>query len=189
VQHPQLLQALKTWRAEQAAAEQVEHYRILHQRVLLRIAALLPDTPDALRQIKGVGKATVEKYGAQVAGLVSDYCREHAIEPLQHPAEPAGKNKEKRDTKQISYELFLQGKGIQEIADTRGLAKSTIEGHLAHFVNLGELDINAIVPREKIAMIKQAAEENGRESLGLIKERLGDACSYGEIRLVLESLP
>jgi hypothetical protein len=189
VQHPQLLQALKTWRAEQAAAEQVAHYRILHQRVLLRIAALLPDTPDALRQIKGVGKATVEKYGAQVAGLVSDYCREHAIEPLQHPAEPAGKNKEKRDTKQISYELFLQGKGIQEIADTRGLAKSTIEGHLAHFVNLGELDINAIVPREKIAMIKQAAEENGRESLGLIKERLGDACSYGEIRLVLESLP
>jgi len=188
VQHPQLLQVLKAWRAEQAAAEQVEPYRILHQRVLLRIAAQLPDTPDALRQIKGVGKATVEKYGTQVAGLVRDYCREHAIEPLPIP-EPAAKNNGKCDSKQISHELFLHGKSIQEIADARGLVRSTIEGHLAHFVGLGELDINAIVPQEKIAMIKQAAEEKGWENLGQIKERLGDACSYGEIRLVLESLP
>jgi ATP-dependent exoDNAse (exonuclease V) alpha subunit len=188
VQHPQLLQALKAWRTQQAAAEQVEHYRILHQRVLLQIAALLPDTQAALLQIKGVGKATVEKYGAHITALVSDYCREHAIEPQQPPAKAVVKNKAKKDTRQLSYALFLQGKGIQEIADTRGLVRSTIESHLAHFVCLGELDINDLVPQKKIALIKQAAEEKGRESLGLIKEHLGDACSYGEIRLVLESL-
>lgn len=188
VPHPQLLQALKAWRAKQAAAEQVEHYRILHQRVLLQIAALLPDTQHALLQIKGVGKATVENYGAQITTIVSDYCREHAIEPQQLPAEPVVTNKVQKDTKHISYELFLQGKGIQEIADARGLVRGTIEGHLAHFVGLGALNINDIVPKEKIEMIKQAAEEKGRESLSLIKEHLGDTCSYGEIRLVLESL-
>lgn len=88
VQHPQLLQALKAWRTQQAAEEQVEHYRILHQRVVLQIAALLPDTPAALRQIKGVGKATAEKYGATITALVSDYCREH---PQQPPAETVAK--------------------------------------------------------------------------------------------------
>lgn len=188
VQHPQLLQALKAWRAKQAEEEQVEHYRILHQRILMQIAALLPNTQHALLQIKGVGKATVEKYGAQITAIVSDYCRERAIESQQLPAEPVVNSTVKKDTKHISYELFLQGKGIQEIADARGLVRSTIEGHLAHFVGLGKLNINDIVSKEKIEMIKQAAEEKGRESLSLIKEHLGDACSYGEIRLVLESL-
>lgn len=37
-------------------------------------------------------------------------------------------------------------------------------------------------------MIQQAAKAKGRESLSLIKEHLGDGCSYGEIRLVLESM-
>jgi uncharacterized protein YpbB len=188
VQHPQLLQALKAWRAQQATEEQVEHYRILHQRVLLQIAAQLPDTQHALRQIKGVGKATVENYGAQITTIVSDYCRDHAIEPQQSPAEPVTNNAVKKDTRHISYELFLQGNGIQEIADTRGLVRNTIEGHLAHFVGLSELDINDLVPQEKITLIKQAAKEKGRQSLGLLKEHLGETCSYGEIRLVLESL-
>lgn len=188
VQHPQLLQALKAWRAGQAAEEQVEHYRILHQRVLIQITDRLPDTLPALRQIKGVGKATLKKYGAQIIAIVSDYCREHAIEPQHPPAEAVVNSQTRTNTKQISYELFLQGKTIQEIADTRGLVTSTIETHLAHFVGLGELDINDLVAKEKIALIKQAAKEKGRESLSLIKEHLGGSCSYGEIRLVLESL-
>lgn len=188
VQYPQLLQALKDWRAKQATEEQVDHYRILHQRVLLQIAAQLPDTPHALLQIRGVGKATVEKYGAPITTLISDYCREHGIEPQPPTAQALVNNNGKKDTKQISYELFQQGKSIEEIADTRGLVRGTIESHLAHFVGLGELDINDIVPKEKIAMIKQATTEKGRESLSQIKAQLGDACSYGEIRLVLESL-
>lgn len=188
VPHPILLQALKTWRARQAAQEQVEHYRILHQRVLLQIAALLPDTQPALLRIKGVGKATVEKYGADITALVRDYCREHAIPARPLPEQPGKQSEPKQDTKYISYELFLQGKSIQDIANLRGLVASTIEGHLAHFVSLGELNINDLVPTEKIALIKQAAQEKGRESLSLLKAHLGDACSYGEIRLVLESL-
>ena len=188
IQHPQLLQALKAWRAAQADEAQVEHYRILHQRVLLQIADRLPDTVQALRKIKGVGKATVKRYGAQIAAIVSDYCREHAVEPQQTAAEPVVKNKTGKNTKQVSYELFLQGKSIQEIADIRGLVRGTIETHLAHFVGLGELDVNDLVAPEKVALIKQAAEEKGRESLGLIKEHLGNRCSYGEIRLVLESM-
>ena len=56
------------------------------------------------------------------------------------------------------------------------------------FVSLGKLNINERVTREKIALIKQAAEAKGLESLSLIKEHLGDRCSYGEIRLVVESM-
>ena len=189
MEHPELFQALKVWRAKQAKEEDVEHYRILHQRVLIQIAKMLPDTMDALLNIHGIGKHTAEKYGKQLTTLVGNYCREHKIEPQQTPTESASTQQEpKKDTKQISYELYLQGKDINEIAQERGLVATTIEGHLAHYVGTGLLDIEQLVAEKKIAVIMQAFDEKGKESLKLIKEHLGDEFSYGEIRLVRESV-
>ena len=88
----------------------------------------------------------------------------------------------------FSYELYLQGKDIKEIAEERGLVTATIESHLAHYVGLGLLNIAEIVVEEKIAIIKDTVDSKGKESLKVIKEHLGDEFSYGEIRLVLESL-
>ena len=187
VEHPELLQALKDWRAKQAREEGVDHYRIMHQRVLLQIAAVLPDKEDALLCINGVGKHTVEKYGEQLIALVREYCREHNVELRQTPREPDGKTV-KKDTRQTSYELYMQGKNIEQIAKERGLVVSTIENHLAHYVGLGVLDIAELVAAEKIAVITQTFDQIGKESLKLIKEHLGDEYSYGEIRLVRETL-
>jgi len=188
VQHPQLLQRLKDWRARQAREERVDHYRVLHQRVLIQIAILLPDTPGALLAVRGVGKQTVERYGAAITEIIRDYCRAQGIEPKPLPEQPARQKKPNKDTKRASYELFLQGLGIQAIAEERGLAVTTIEGHLAHYVGMGQLDIRELVSRDKIAAIQQAANELGKDSLKVIKDHLGDAFSYGEIRLVVESL-
>ena len=188
LEHPQLFQALKTWRAQQAKEEGVEHYRILHQRIMIQIAQELPGTPEALLHIKGVGKHTADKYGAQLTSIVCEYCRERNIEPGQTPPQSIEEQETKKDSKQISYELFLQGKNIKEIADQRGMVTNTIEGHLAHYVGLGLLDINELVAKEKIAVIEQAFNEKGKESLSVIKEHLGDEFSYGEIRLVREAM-
>ncbi|MGD8567203.1 MAG: helix-turn-helix domain-containing protein [Gammaproteobacteria bacterium] len=187
MEHPELFQALKDWRAEQAKEENVEHYRILHQRVLIQIANALPDTRNALLSINGIGKRTAEKYGDRLAAMVVDYCRKHNIESRQTPPEPASGNG-KKDTKQISYELYLQGKEIKEIAGERGLVANTIEGHLAHYVGLGLLDVKELVAEAKIPAIKKAVDDKGVQSLKVIKEHLGDDFSYGEIRMVVESL-
>ncbi len=192
--HPQLVQALKDWRAEQAESLQLEHYRILHQRVLLLIADVLPDTPQALRQIKGVGEATVEKYGAQIIKIVSDYCREQGVTPQQPPTDKADASKAdkagkaEKDSKQISYDMFRQGKDTAAIAAERGLASSTIEGHLAHYVAAGKLDIHDLVDKEKVTMILQAITAKSDASLSQLKTHLGEDCSYGDIRLVQASL-
>jgi Helix-turn-helix domain/HRDC domain len=188
LQHPELFQALKAWRAERARVEDVEHYRILHQRVLVQIAMALPDTADALLDIKGIGKHTADKYGEQLAAIVREYCREHNIEPRQAPPESTVAKETIKDTKQTSYELYLQGKDIKEIAEARGLVTATIESHLAHYVGLGLLNVAEIVAEEKIAIIKDMVDSKGKESLKVIKEHLGDEFTYGEIRLVLESL-
>jgi hypothetical protein len=188
LQHPELFQTLKAWRTEKAREEHVEHYRILHQRVLVQIAMALPDTADALLDIKGIGKHTVEKYGEQLAAIVCEYCREHNVEPRQAPPVSTVAKETKKDTRQTSYELYLQGKDIEEIAEERGLVSATIESHLAYYVRLGLLNVEEIVGEEKIAIIKDTVDSKGRGSLKVIKEHLGDEFSYGEIRLVLESL-
>jgi hypothetical protein len=48
---------------------------------------VLPDTANALLDIKGIGKHTAEKYGEQLTAIVRKYCREHNIEPRQAPPE------------------------------------------------------------------------------------------------------
>ncbi len=200
VEHPELLQTLKSWRAEQAEEEGVAHYQIIHQQVLIQIANTLADTPALLLKIKGLGKYKVEKYGTQLIAMVSEYCDTHQINSSQigsrqaAPAEEKSKKESKKeseakkDTKKITYELYLQGKSIKEIAKKRGFVTTTIEGHIAHYIRLGKLSINDFVNEEKIAAIHKAFDDKGRQSLSLVKEHLGDDFSYGEIRMVLESL-
>ena len=73
VDHPELFQMLKDWRSAKASEAGVPPYQILHQRVLIQIAAALPDSPSALMSIKGIGKRLFEKYGKELLVLVSSY--------------------------------------------------------------------------------------------------------------------
>ncbi|WP_207511197.1 helix-turn-helix domain-containing protein [Longitalea luteola] len=94
------------------------------------------------------------------------------------------------DSNRISLQLFKEGKNIEEIASVRGLAPSTIEGHLIPFIKTGDIDIKDIVAEDKLAVILQAVEELNLETLTLtpIKEKLGDAFSYTEIKAALSYL-
>ena len=63
----------------------VAQFQILHQRVLVQIAVTLPDSPRALKKIKGVGKKTIEKYGKYILGMVTVYRNKHGIEEVELP--------------------------------------------------------------------------------------------------------
>ena len=88
--HPELFQALKDWRAARAAEAGVPNYQILHQSVLIQIAAALPERPVDLRSIRGIGKRLLEKYGKDLLALVSSYRQKHGISELsRQPASSA----------------------------------------------------------------------------------------------------
>lgn len=95
---------------------------------------------------------------------------------------------QKGDTHRISLGLFKEGVTIPEIAARRGMAKTTIEGHLASFIATGEIDIKELLPENKIAAIHSAIEEIGGSSLTPIKAKLGEDYSYGEIKAVMNHL-
>ena len=94
-------------------------------------------------------------------------------------------DEQKVSSKELSYNAFIEGKTIEEIAIERNLAPSTIESHLSQYVNSGQLEIEKIMPIEKVDAIIKVAETMETQLFGVIKSKLGDEFSYGEIRIAM----
>ncbi len=66
-----LLARLRTWRSERAREQGVPAYVILHDRTLYEIAALLPDSAQALLAVPGIGLAKADRYGEDLLAIVA----------------------------------------------------------------------------------------------------------------------
>ncbi len=88
-------------------------------------------------------------------------------------------------SRDITLELLKSGMAIDEIAIERGFAKSTIEGHLAWFVEQGLLDASQLVEPKKMEMIFEALKVVQSSNLGDIMAVLGDEVTYSDLRFVL----
>lgn len=62
----------------------------------------------------------------------------------------------KEDTKRKSLIMLQQGMKAEQIAKVRGLALSTIYGHLAVFIKKGELTADKVIPADKVRAIRHA---------------------------------
>ena len=89
------------------------------------------------------------------------------------------------NTKEISYNLFKEGKNIEEIAKERGLVNSTIEGHLAHYVQKGEIDVHKFLSKEQIKEIIATIHEIETTHLGELKEAHEHKFSYSQLRMAV----
>lgn len=193
IDHPELFTTLKEWRSQQAQEQNLAHYQVMHQKTLVQLAVTLPDSLQALLQVKGIGKRLAERYGDELVAMVRSYRKKHNIQQVVLPApqpEPANKKvttprpKSQGNTRQLSLQLFDEGLSLPEIAKERGLVLSTIERHLAHFVEKGELSVTRLLSDAKIDTIEQHLRSNTSQSLSEIKLAVGTDISYSEIKLV-----
>jgi ATP-dependent DNA helicase RecQ len=67
---PGLFATLRAWRAEQAKAQGVPAYVILHDKTLHELAAVRPTREEELLGIPGIGQAKAERYGAALLALM-----------------------------------------------------------------------------------------------------------------------
>lgn len=92
--------------------------------------------------------------------------------------------------KGASYEktgqLLEQGMSVEQIARERGLATSTIAGHLERLIDRGmDIDLRPMLPApRKFEEIRRVIGEMGGSPLPPVKERLGYGYSYCEIKIV-----
>ena len=60
---------------------------------------------------------------------------------------------------------------------------------MAHYIEEGFLDLEALVSADKIALIQPLLKTHDTTlGLTMIKEKLGEAVSYGEIKMVQASI-
>jgi len=187
-----LLQQLREARRQIANEENVPAYIVVSDATLMELAMYLPHNKEEFFKISGFGQVKIEKYGKQFWDVVAAYCREHNLKSriqLKTPKRMRRERPEKEtDTKQQSFELFKSGHSVSAIAEQRKLSLSTIEGHLAFYVQRGALAIEDVMESFKIQPIQKALEQTGGLALGPVKGLLGDSYSYGEIRMVMAHL-
>ena len=97
--------------------------------------------------------------------------------------------KEKVDTKALTFKMFRDGKTLKEIAAERSLTVGTVENHLAHFVEQGELEIGEVVSSQHQKIIRGIVKTfNKAYSLSEVKNLLPNDYTYTEIKLVIADM-
>lgn len=193
---PDLLDNLKKIRMSIAQKENVPPYVVFADSTLVELATFLPLTADDMLKISGVGDVKYDKYGARFMKEIQTYCALNELESRIHLKAPKRerKSKPKRsssgdDTYSISFDMFKAGVSIADIAEARGLAKTTIETHLIRFISSGELPVEKLVDSIKVDKIKKAIHQlNSKLAAAPVKEFLGEDYSYSEIRAVIADL-
>lgn len=191
-----LFRELKNWRDEICQQTGAPIYMVANQEALREICELLPISKEHLLQVKGFGHAKVSKYGDDILAIVQQYCDRHQLQTRieniaqikkeRKPKTNTAKNtEEKPKSKEISFNLFKEGKNIATIAKERNLAQSTIEGHLVDFVAEGLLEIDSLMPRETQDLISGAIALRADEGITKLKENLPEWITYSEIRFVM----
>ncbi len=186
-----LLQLLKEVRTHLAADENIPPHVVLSDASLMEIATYLPFNKNDFRRISGFGEMKIERYGRHFWQVVADYCTEHGLSSrmgMKIARVKRDRPERETDTKRQTLDLFRQGHGLEKIAVLRGLAVSTIESHLAYYVQHGKVQIDELLEPGDVHAIRRAIERADSPMLSVIRQSLGDEYSFGQIRLVLASI-
>jgi hypothetical protein len=189
IEHPDLFRKLKDWRNIKAVEMHLPHYMIVPQKTMVNLANFMPQSMHSLKLVKGMGTKKSEKFGEEILEIIISYCKKENIEP---PAitftEKKVPKKIKEDTKKTSFDLFISGKSVSQIASERKLSVNTIEAHLAHYVRMGDIPIDKFVSEELTHLIASHFERHNDLRVGPVKEALGKNVSWSDIKFVVNHI-
>ena len=190
-----LFTELRKVRKKLADQQGVPPFVIFSDVTLIELCTYLPLAEKDLYHISGFGEVKIDKYGYSFLEEITAYCKIHKLDSRINlkvgtvkSNRPRKKKNRESDTKKASLELHKQGLSIKDISRERGLAVTTIEGHLAFYVASGEVGVNNFVIPNKRGRIEEVIGKVGRKALTPIKNELGDDYSYGEIKMVIAHL-
>ncbi|WP_121353156.1 helix-turn-helix domain-containing protein [Flavisolibacter nicotianae] len=151
----------------------------------LRFASKVTKYVKELRGTETVVLQQLQRLNQLVYGeLVFVQFEAPAVKPqaavLKGKKEKPVKGASNRDT----LALYREGKSVEEIAQLRNLAATTIESHLSSFIYTGELALEELVPPNRSKTILAAIDTAGLTATA-IKQQLPEDFSYGEIRAVM----
>lgn len=182
-----LLLQLKKLRTAIAREMNVPPYIVFGDVTLVDMVKRRPRTQKDLLNIHGIGAVKLEQYGERFLALINEYYTGITQSTDDDPKKPAKISKPSISKKELldkSYQLYIQGRTIKDIATDLDRSPSTIVGYLIESIESGrELDINKIISGELVKKIDKIIEKETFTRLAPIKESIGDAVSYEQLHL------
>ncbi|MEX2514417.1 MAG: DNA helicase RecQ [Cyclobacteriaceae bacterium] len=182
-----LLEKLKSLRLALARKHQVPPYIIFSDATLVEMSTKCPTDKNSILGINGVGQMKQEKYGEDFLKVIRNHLIEHDITPGQNEEiSPARHIKVSQSGSEMeTLAQFSAGNDAAAIAESRGLALSTIETHLIHLVRSGKIEPRALLAEQEMEEIQACQRGLKVEKLKAIKEHFGEKYSYFKIRIAL----
>jgi len=177
-----LFEILREIRMEFAVQENVPPYIVFGDNTLKEMCTYYPNTLEKMLEITGVGKNKLEKYCPKFIEEIQKYIIENNINLetvrandsarlSESRLRPYKKKKELGATAMLTFELYKQGKTIEEICNERGLVEATILGHLLECKNKNlDVDIEQFVNKKYEAEILRCNKRKWHKKFGNIKK-------------------
>jgi len=182
-----LFQELRAARRALAEAEGVAPYVVFHDSVLREMARRRPRNRSEMLAVPGVGRAKFERYGEAFLAVTRAAAERERPRPASGAPRPVVRDAARfSPTVRETLSLYRDGlRDVNEMAKARSVAPATIVSHLAELIAGGAIpDLDGLVPREKVELVRRAAGGEPIGALRPLKERVGEAVSYDELHLI-----
>jgi uncharacterized protein YpbB/GTPase SAR1 family protein len=190
---------LQRVRKTKAYSEELEELDELLTEAILKMkkARILMEAIAAGREITKelVWTAEVKNYKvAKLAALKQEFRQnpslldmhigdeEEVIQLKKTKKEPKEK-KEKRSTYDQSWDLWQEGHSIEDISRIRQLSENTIYGHFVFLIKAEKVELSDVMDQKRINELADLFGDYQGSSLTPLKEQLGDAVSWEELKL------
>lgn len=191
-ENPELFKRLRQYRHQMAEENNVKHFQVFSQKTLFDICEKLPTHNWALNEVHGIGKKKIERYGEDIIEIVRQYCIEIGKEfDMESPSKTAMEKLQKapkKNTKEISIELFKEGLSIAEIAQKRALTTGTITGHLLHKIGENGIEFTDIIPEAELIKLEESIRAISFNSLSDLYQKLDKKYDYDILKVVLKKI-
>ncbi len=184
-----LYEELAALRMRYAEERRVPAYVIFGNRSLQEMAQRAPKTREEFLRISGVGEAKLREFGDTFIDCIANYVQKHGQRRILDPVRTVVVQKTPRvvgESIRATGRAVSEGRTLEEVADLRGLALTTILGHLERLINEGvEVRFDHLMPSPaRCRAIESAFEDSGQLLLKPVMDLLRDLCSYEELRVV-----
>ena len=184
-----LFEQLRQLRKRLADERAVPPYIVFSDVALRQMARDYPSNESEFARISGVGQRKLAEYGATFLQEIGAYLGKNPRQIFADDSFSAPRGAAVRvgvsDTAHDTLRRFRAGDSVEAIAANRGLAVSTIIGHLAQALESGEdIDLERFLKPQERAEIEAVFNQLGLEALSPVFEALGGRYDYGRLRLV-----
>lgn len=176
-QRDELFERLRILRKQLADEQNVPAYVIFTDTTLEDMARQKPTTPDALRNVSGVGERKLQLFGKQFLDEIVGYVRGR----VQAGEKPKGA------TQLLTLDLYNRGLSIDEIAAERQLTSGSVASHLVQLSKSGyDIDLASLIDPYERQEIEKVIGVVGLEEgqLKAVYEYLGGKYDYAKLTLV-----